>query len=216
MSWRVAKSLNKLLAQLNAIYPTRPKISDGSVGDLKHSQRASDHNPNSKGVVQARDFTHDKATLDCNKLCDALLESKDKRIKYIIWNKFIYNVKHGFAKRPYTGANAHSHHLHLSVSDNPELYDNDSDWNLNFSATPTKPQTQPTISATAPEIGLGAKGENVKVIQIALVAQGFLAQSQADGVFGKKTEQALQRFQLANNLIGDGIVGAQTRSKLGI
>ena len=39
MVWRVAKSLNVLLDQINAIAPNRDKSSDGSIGDagaLRH------------------------------------------------------------------------------------------------------------------------------------------------------------------------------------
>ena len=60
-SWRLAKSLDVLRNQVNAQAPTRSKACDGTIGDQAHSSRASDHNPNAKGVVQAQDFTHDPA-----------------------------------------------------------------------------------------------------------------------------------------------------------
>jgi len=47
--WRVAGSLEKLLAQLNEAFPKRSKVSDGSIGDVNHSARASDHNPDENG-----------------------------------------------------------------------------------------------------------------------------------------------------------------------
>ena len=222
MSWRAAKSIDKLRKQINALYPNRDKKSDGIVGDTSHKARKSSHNPDKRGAVRAWDCTHNiEQGVDCREFLKALLKNPDKRLWYIIFNSKIYNVKDGFQPRPYSGLNAHKHHLHISVSDNPDLYDNDSDWILNFSEIPnnsTNQPTQPTISAVSKpsEIGLGAKGDNVKAIQIALVAHGFLAQSQCDGLFGKKTEQALQRFQHANNLIADGICGANTRKALGI
>mgnify|MGYP001562524195 CR=1 FL=1 len=61
MSWRVAKSLDVLLAQINALSPNRDKSSDGSIGDANHSARTSDHNPDDAGVVKARDFSNDPA-----------------------------------------------------------------------------------------------------------------------------------------------------------
>ena len=44
MAWRVARSLDVLLGQLNALAPERSKASDGSIGDAAHASRSSDHN----------------------------------------------------------------------------------------------------------------------------------------------------------------------------
>ena len=38
-AWRIAKSLDTLLAQLNALAPHRSKLSDGSIGDAAHATR---------------------------------------------------------------------------------------------------------------------------------------------------------------------------------
>jgi hypothetical protein len=43
--WRVAKSLDRLLAQVNRLASDRSKASDGAIGDAKHQSRESDHNP---------------------------------------------------------------------------------------------------------------------------------------------------------------------------
>jgi hypothetical protein len=123
-----------LRVQINGAFPTRDKKSDGSIGDAKHASRKSDHNPwlkdsRGQGVVTAIDITHDPKTLDCNKLADVLFESRDPRIKYLIWNRKITTPdKAGWKK--YTGANAHSHHLHVSVSSDPRLYDGKGEWDL--------------------------------------------------------------------------------------
>ena len=61
--WRVAKSLDRLLDQVNQMAPGRSKASDGAIGDPRHQTQKSDHNPHvtdgSIGVVTARDITHD-------------------------------------------------------------------------------------------------------------------------------------------------------------
>ena len=45
MTWRLARSLETLRAQINRIAPNRSKVSDGTIGDAKHASRSSDHNP---------------------------------------------------------------------------------------------------------------------------------------------------------------------------
>lgn len=132
LAWRVAHSLNVLLAQLNAKAPNRNKASDGSIGDANHQNRSSDHNPwYGPGIVTARDFTHDPAGgLDCHWLAATLVAQRDARIKYIIWDKRILSGSPGpspWMWRAYTGANPHTHHLHLSVVDS-ELCDNTAKW----------------------------------------------------------------------------------------
>jgi len=85
MSWRLARSLVVLRQQVNDLSPNRSKVSDGTVGDLAHSRRKSEHNPDSKGRVRALDLTHDPAHgVDSHALAEALLASRDPRILYII------------------------------------------------------------------------------------------------------------------------------------
>lgn len=139
MAWRIAPALETLREQLNAAFPKRSKVSDGGIGDAGHASRSSDHNPwvidsKGKGVVTARDFTHDPATgIDCQWLADTLVANKDSRIKYIIWRKQICSSKQSPWKwRPYKGTNAHTKHLHISVSAEPKLYDSKKAWVLDF------------------------------------------------------------------------------------
>jgi hypothetical protein len=113
VDWRMARSLETLLAQLNALAPNRDKASDGGIGDAAHSSRTSDHNPDSGGVVRARDFTHDPGDLDGEWLSGTLVKFRDPRIKYIIWDRRIWFPGSGW--QGYYGPNAHEHHVHVSV-----------------------------------------------------------------------------------------------------
>lgn len=132
MSWRLAESLKTLREQINAGFPNRSKISDGSIGDTAHAARKSDHNPNEHDVVCAIDITHDpKNGIDCNKLADVLDEHEDNRIAYVIWNGRILKARTGFKWEKYTGKNKHNHHLHISVKQDARAYDDGSAWNLN-------------------------------------------------------------------------------------
>ena len=207
MSWRVAKSLEMLLKQVNQAAPNRSKASDGGVGDAAHASKTSDHNPwvkDSKGVgvVTARDFTHDPARgFDCEAFTRALVHSRDPRIKYIIWNKRI--IMPIWAWKPYSGANPHTHHAHVSIKSSPNLYDSEQPWVF------TLPLPMGTASPILdmPVLKRGSKGDSVRKLQALL---GIIA----DGSFGPVTEDAVRSFQKQQGLVADGIVGVYTWDRL--
>lgn len=136
---RVAYSLDTLLAQVNAKWPKRSIASDGALGDVRHQQGTSDHNPNRNGIVQARDITNDPAHgLISRQLAEALIASRDPRIKYIISNRQICAGSDGpspWLWRKYNGANPHEHHVHISVKDDPKYYDDKTPWKLDGAST---------------------------------------------------------------------------------
>ncbi|MET0236473.1 MAG: hypothetical protein ABW224_17630 [Kibdelosporangium sp.] len=144
--WRVARALDTLLAQLNAKAPKRNKASDGSIGDEDHANRSSDHNPwYGPGIVTARDFTHDPANgMDCQKLAERLVASRDPRIKYVIWNWRIWQG----SWRAYSGPNGHASHLHLSVMNNSSC-DDTRPWNLGITEEDDMPLTQDDVNRVA-------------------------------------------------------------------
>ncbi|QWF78691.1 hypothetical protein [Amycolatopsis sp. CA-230715] len=158
MTWRVARALDTLLSQLNARAPARSRASDGSIGDAAHATRDSDHNPwyrpgNGPGVVTARDFTHDPAAgLDGHWLADALVRSRDPRIKYVIWNRRIIDSRAQYGAwqwKPYTGTNPHTKHVHLSVMPDGRADDTRA-WNLG--ANPPEDELSKTASEQVNEI----------------------------------------------------------------
>ncbi|MCT4607525.1 MAG: spore cortex-lytic enzyme [Marinisporobacter sp.] len=61
----------------------------------------------------------------------------------------------------------------------------------------------------------GSRGEEVKIVQTKLKNWGYY-NGQIDGIFGKKTYQAVVWFQRKNGLAVDGKVGSQTRRVLGM
>lgn len=136
--WRLAKSLIKLRAQIDAASPHRSKVSDGSIGDASHAAKASasDHNP-SNGVVHAIDITHDPAHGIYGHALSGYL-TKDPRIKYVIFDGQIWKARTG-KKEKYTGSNPHSHHVHVSVK--TEWADDDAPWTLGtLTVEPVKPK----------------------------------------------------------------------------
>jgi lysozyme family protein len=216
MAWRLAKSLERLRAQVNAAVPGRSKASDGSIGDAAHASRASDHNPyikdkNGVGVVRAIDITHDpKGGFDSYKFADHLRVTGDKRIRYIISNYRIANP--GQPWRKYTGANPHDHHVHISVSENAALYDDAKNWDIGLGKASITDRVIASVAeilapAKPAVLKVGSKGAAVKELQTLL---GITA----DGDFGAFTEKAVRAFQSANGLVVDGIAGSYTLAKL--
>lgn len=141
--WRTADCLKQLLAQVNALAPNRNKMSDGTIGDISHQNRTSDHNPHilgtdGRGIVTALDITHDPLRgCDCNILASSLQTIRDSRIKYVIWNSRIMNSAtiNGIAPwtwRPYTGQNLHTKHIHISVNCDPASYDSKKAWDISI------------------------------------------------------------------------------------
>jgi hypothetical protein len=134
--WRVAKALLQLRRQIDLLYPTRSKRSDGTIGDAAHATRTSDHNPwvraGGMGIVTAMDITHDPGS-GCtgDRIAEALHRSRDPRIKYIIWNRRICSsTVQPWKWREYRGSNPHTHHVHLSVKQAPGEYDSQDEWRL--------------------------------------------------------------------------------------
>jgi peptidoglycan hydrolase-like protein with peptidoglycan-binding domain len=66
--------------------------------------------------------------------------------------------------------------------------------------------------ASWPVVRLNYSGSNVKTVQYLLRYRGYSLT--ADGAFGPGTDSAVKQFQTANALTADGVVGANTWTKL--
>jgi hypothetical protein len=146
--WRESRAITRMKAETNTRFPDRSKISDGTVGDLSHQARLSDHNPDINGIVHAWDCTKDDELNVAQHLVNALIRTKDKRLKYMIWEGEIMSGWGGpspWIWRKYTGANGHYHHAHISV-----LGDDGSPWLLFVNTpTPTPPEDDMTPAQEA-------------------------------------------------------------------
>ncbi len=85
------------------------------------------------------DITHDPGHgLDARKLAEALVASRDTRIKYIISNsQIISSTVSPWVWRSYSGANAHRQHCHISVGPEQGMYDDPRSWS--FQMEPVAP-----------------------------------------------------------------------------
>jgi len=145
-AWRVARCLTQLRDQVNAMAPSRSKRSDGTIGDLAHQGRDSDHNPwvvgaDGIGVVTALDLTNDPAGgCDMEQVVETIRGSRDRRIKYIIWNRRIASAtprggEPAWAWRAYGGSNPHTRHAHFSVLPESLAFDDTAEWTIRAGST---------------------------------------------------------------------------------
>lgn len=77
------------------------------------------------------------------------------------------------------------------------------------------PEPQPEPPVDKPMLKRGSVGEYVKLLQKILIKLGYdLGGTSIDGKFGKKTENAVKKFQKSKGLVADGIVGPLTWTEL--
>jgi hypothetical protein len=85
--------------------------------------------------------------------------------------------------------------------------------------TPSPKSATTTLvpSATATPVtvlGRGVSSDDVTALQEKLIELGYLKEGQADGVFGRGTEKAVEAFQEKNGLKADGVAGEKTLTLL--
>jgi hypothetical protein len=99
------------LAEATRRWPGRSRAADGILPSAAHTiaNPTSDHE---RGL--AFDLTHDPAHgVDCNVLAEQVMA--DRRVRYVIWNRRIWNPSVSARWRDYTGSNPHTSHMHVSI-----------------------------------------------------------------------------------------------------
>jgi len=121
----LCKAGQQLREQFDDTFPDRDRTSDGWIGDTRHAARPSDHKPaQPTEVVRAIDVDRDVSGKPKPDLMPDIADQirlyakadKSKRIAYVIFDGKIASPKKGWVWRPYTGINAHRHHLHCSFT----------------------------------------------------------------------------------------------------
>jgi hypothetical protein len=139
--------LVRLRTEVNLIAPTRDKASDGWIGDTAHQREVSDHNDDEVGSVPIHDADrkHEVHAIDVD---DTLRESDltmekivqfvlgrcrsgaETRLRYMIYNRRIWEASNGWKQRAYTGASAHTEHAHFSASYDSAKEASTASWHL--------------------------------------------------------------------------------------
>lgn len=112
---RLVSSLRRLGHNVDDVWPSRSRSSDGWIGDSAHQARESDHNPDARGLVHAVDIT--AKGVDPVRLVAALVVHPSTH--YVIFRRLIYSRRNGFRAMPYTGTDPHTSHIHVSVYATP-------------------------------------------------------------------------------------------------
>lgn len=132
IEWRPANSVLTLKNQLDVAYPGWLFL--GFIGDSRHRNVPSDHNPNREGVVTAIDIGGGGG-LDIHDLAEKLRKNRHPNLKYIISNSRITLAEIGWVWGYYDGIDPHDTHIHISVGVGPDghskqPYDDTTKWNI--------------------------------------------------------------------------------------
>lgn len=200
--WVLVPCLGQLRAELNRVAPNRDRASDGTIGDVAHQLSVSDHNDDeigrvpirdadSKHEVHAYDADHDLRTpgLTMEDVVQHILRrcrsGAEVRLRYIIYNRRIWEASNEWRERKYTGASPHTEHAHFSSS-----YD-----------TAREANTSPWLVGLIDNAGGGndvlvregeGPSEDVKFWQYILQELGYGTQlGEVDGEYGPKMSAAV-------------------------
>jgi len=220
--WQLAKSLTRLSDEIEAKYPG---TTVWTIGDAAHQDTWSDHNATAGGVVCAVDVLGDHG-LSLPAFTAHLIADPHPNLRYVIFNRKIYERKNGFQARDYSGKNAHATHVHVSVGNGPDGrstsgYDSTAAWGVaEIGSTPSKPPApqQPStgtkkLGDKMPTLKRGSKSKAaVRRLQALLTANGY--KTTIDGIFGTQTGRQLRAFQAKHAKPADEIAGPVTWNAL--
>ncbi|MFC4072515.1 hypothetical protein [Actinoplanes subglobosus] len=146
-TWLLVPCLGQLRTELNRIAPNRDKSSDGTIGDSAHQGRVSDHNDDEVGRVPIRDADskHEVHAIDLdtdlrepNLTMEMVVQhvvgrcrsGAEKRLRYVIYNRRIWEASNGWRQRSYSGDSPHTEHAHFSSSYETKLEASTASWHL--------------------------------------------------------------------------------------
>lgn len=146
-TWILVPCLDQLRTELNRLAPNRDKSSDGTIGDTAHQGRVSDHNDDEIGRVPIRDADskHEVHAIDLdvdlrepNLTMEMVVQhvvgrcrsGAERRLRYVIYNRRIWEGSDLWRQRAYSGDNPHTRHAHFSASYDTRLEASTAPWHL--------------------------------------------------------------------------------------
>jgi hypothetical protein len=181
--WILIACLKRLFAEFDDIAPHRDHASDGAIGDTAHQHEVSDHNPDETGSVPIHDADKinevhaidvDSDLREPGLSMEAVVQfllarcraGKETRLRYMIYNRRIWEASNDWRERPYTGSSAHTEHAHFSASYDSGKEASTASWHLEEINMPsldeianavwnhTEPDPEPDVSgATERRVG---------------------------------------------------------------
>lgn len=162
--WILIPCLVRLRTEFNLIAPARDRASDGSIGDTAHAGGGtSDHLPDEdfpalrgkdsdgRNEVHALDVDADLRTpgLTMEQVVQFLLgrcrSGAETRLRYIIFNRRIWEAANGWRQRAYSGKNLHTEHAHFSASYDSAREASTASWHLEDLVALTEEQTRDVV-----------------------------------------------------------------------
>jgi hypothetical protein len=136
VAWYLNTALSTMRAEVNTRYPDRDAGSDGTLGDEAHQARASDHNPDGDGSVDAWDMDVEvngkgRPYADDVESIKARFEAHPAA-RYWIHNDQIASRSDGWARRSYAyaGPNRNKHTQHVHFNTREEFENSDAPWGI--------------------------------------------------------------------------------------
>lgn len=214
-----------LRGEFDQVNPHRDHTSDGWIGDDRHAQTISDHNPDSAGLVHAIDV--DKDGVPMAKIVAFLVArckaGTETRLQYVIFRRTIWSRSWGWTPRAYTGVNPHLEHAHFSAR-HADVAGDSRPWAVASTFTPgAAPATpaRPAESTTVHPPGSRSLARHSPPLagSDVLFVQRWIGKARCgapDGVYGPRTVAGVKWYQGMRGLSADGVAGPQTWDNMGV
>lgn len=200
VAWHLNPALTSWRAGVNARLPSRRKDSDGTIGDLAHQSRDSEHNRDPDGSVDAFDIdvnllgsgTQTGSAAE-RRLIEALKKDFEADRRSALWihdREIASRAIDSWRERRYDGDNPHDRHVHWQSR--PEFERDGSTWKFTHTDALLR-EMNIGGGAMLPSKNPSAKpSEDVKFWQYMLNEMGYGAiMGPVDGVYGEKMAAAV-------------------------